>query len=169
MSCIAIAHDAHYDKLILRQWHYTSGQKTIVGSFYMFKDNKVFIEDINGEILSIPLSKVSDIDKAYVMEKYQNIVEINTNHKESYSLSLPIIILTIVSLLFLTIFIFYFSSVQQRKFLYPVLFVGILGTLFSFTQRLMKTTTDPNFINSAFIPFKPDVNTRWDNNYFSVS
>ena len=57
MSCIAIAHDAHYDKLVLRQWHFTSGQKTIVGSFYMFKDNKVFIEDINGEILSIPLSR----------------------------------------------------------------------------------------------------------------
>ena len=28
--------------------------------------------------------------------------------------------------------------------------------------------TDPAYIDSAFIPFKPDVNTRWDNTYFYV-
>ena len=165
---MTMAHDAHYDRLILRDWYLPKEHKNIKGSFYLYKDKKVFIEDINGEILSIPLSKVSDIDKAYVMEKYQNIVEINSNPKVSYSLPLTKIILTIVSLLLLTIFVFYFSSVQQRKFLYPVLFVGILSTFFSFTQRLMKTTTDPNFVNSAFVPFMPDVNTRWDNNYFYV-
>jgi hypothetical protein len=46
--------------------------------------------------------------------------------------------------------------------------VGIICTLYGFTQKLMKTTTDPNFVNSAFVPFKPNVNTRWDNNYFYV-
>jgi hypothetical protein len=35
-------------------------------------------------------------------------------------------------------------------------------------MKTMATTTDPLFVDSAFTPFKPDVYTRWDANYFYV-
>ena len=35
-------------------------------------------------------------------------------------------------------------------------------------QQLSKSTTDPIFIDAAFAPFKPNVATRWDENYFYV-
>ena len=57
-----MAHDAHYDRLILRDWYLPTEHKNIKGSFYLYKDNKVFIEDINAyvtlDIIQSALMKV---------------------------------------------------------------------------------------------------------------
>jgi energy-converting hydrogenase Eha subunit F len=55
---MTMAHDAHYDRLILRDWYLPKEQKNIKGSLYLYKDNKVFIEDINAKMLSIPFSSL---------------------------------------------------------------------------------------------------------------
>ena len=165
---MTMAHDAHYDRLILRDWYLPKEHKNIKGSFYIYKDNKVFIEDMNAKILSIPFSSLCDVDRSYVIDKYQKIVKINSPINESDSSLNGRFIFAIILLLCFSFFLFSKANQSQKKFLFPVLLVGIISTFYAFTQKMMKTTTDPNFINLAFAPFKPDVNTRWDNNYFYV-
>jgi len=48
--------------------------------------------------------------------------------------------------------------------------MGLLFSLLGFTNKVMQSMsiTDPYFVDSAFTPFKPNVYTRWDANYFYV-
>lgn len=52
----------------------------------------------------------------------------------------------------------------------PVFSILAMVTLYSFGYHphRLQTTTDPAFLESAFAPFKPKINTRWDNTYFYV-
>ena len=69
------AHDINYEKVILRNWSIEKENRFIEGSFYMYKNDMVYIEDINSNIISIPLSKLSDTDKAFVLQKSNKIAQ----------------------------------------------------------------------------------------------
>jgi hypothetical protein len=53
----------------------------------------------------------------------------------------------------------------------PVLLVGLITMLYGFRNRNLRdaqSLTDPLTVDSAFTPFKPGINTFWDNDYFHV-
>jgi hypothetical protein len=54
-----LAHDINYSKIILKQWNLDTEKKTISGSFTMFKNGEVYIEDANSKILHFPHSPIS--------------------------------------------------------------------------------------------------------------
>jgi hypothetical protein len=75
----------------------------------------------------------------------------------------------IVLLLFTLSYILYKSSDKKvKKYLTPVVFSGILITLFSFGKKAL-STTDPAFVQTAFAPFASTVSTTYDASYFYVN
>jgi multisubunit Na+/H+ antiporter MnhC subunit len=173
LSQISFAHNARNSQFIAKEWNIAKQNKTIVGSFFMYKNGNVFIEDVNGNISNFPLTLLSLDDQNYVVNKYQSIEKINYKKVNSiapstiktfdYKYLFVLFIIAIISIGF-----YQFASKKQLQLVIPLIIISASVTLFGFTTGLMKTTTDPLFVNSAFAPFKPEVNTRYDANYFYV-
>ncbi len=172
------AHNIDYNNLVLRHWSITAENKFVDGSFYMYKNGEVFIEDANRQVLHYPITCLSENDRSFVEHKQEAIAQLNNQifHKQTESFQLHSLFDTKfwVTILLLSGFgIFIFQSVERKqlKYLVPVLSVGLLTLLYSFTDKIHKallSTTDPNTVDSAFTPFKPNVVTHWDSTYFYV-
>lgn len=171
-SLSIFSHTINYDNVVLRHWSITKEDKYIDGSFVMLKNGKVYIEDKNEKIFYFPLSYLSKEDRAFVKKKNEWVKNINTisNQKTEvrqsfFDIKFWIILIT---LLVLTYYAYKLLDPKKTKYLYPVLSMGIIMSLYSFTKSAL-TTTDPAFVNSAFAPFASTVSTSWDNTYFYVN
>ncbi len=172
LSGFMFSHTLNYNKIVLRHWSIQKEHTFIDGSFSKFKNGLVSIEDAQNRIIDVPLQSLSAEDQLYVKNREDAIIAINTslstvNKAENVT---PFLIKSILIALFLFVFgIYIFRNIESKKrnYLIPIVSAGIIMTLFSFGKKML-TTTDPNFINSAFIPFIPNVHTSWDSNYFYV-
>ncbi|WP_264520184.1 T9SS type A sorting domain-containing protein [Flavobacterium sp. N1994] len=167
----AMAHTINYQNQVLRHWNIQKEHRFIDGSFSMMKDGKVYIEDAQNNIRSYPLNTLSEADQIYVKQREEQVVALNMNSTQNATESKEVFrvkLMGIVLLLLALAFWFYKAGSRNKvKYLAPILGIGILMTLYSFTKKMV-TTTDPNFVNSAFLPFVPNVATSWDNTYFYV-
>lgn len=172
------AHTINYDKVILKHWLVEKENKFVEGSFYMYKNGNVFIEDANDNIINYPLAYFSKADQTFALKKAEWVKELNYNRlvpetgkvekKSAFDIKFLVVVLILFGIGF------YFFRVRDKtksKYLIPILAVGVGMTLFSFTANVIKSLqsiTDPLFVDSAFTPFKPNVYTHWDANYFYV-
>ncbi len=178
MGNLLFAHDSHYDHSNQKHWTLARESKTFEGSFFMYKNGNVYIETDHDKIINYPLTAFSKEDQAFVLAKYARIEKLN--HQIAAQAKQPASVLSVFDakfFLFLALLIlsgFYIFKIvkkQKLKYLAPVFLIAVLFLLYSFTTKVigvLATTTDPAFVNSAFTPFKPSVNTRWDNTYFYV-
>ncbi len=172
-------HDMRYENIIPRTWEFKSKDK-IVGTFFLYRDGKVYIETPNHNLINYPLESLSKPDQQFVLNKYAAIEKLNhnvatlkqanTNYtspvKAGSNYKIPVLVFV---LLLLGFYFLKKSEKQKLKYILPVLFFGIAFATLSFTQRILRThSTSTAFIDSAFTPFKPNVYTRWDANYFYV-
>jgi hypothetical protein len=167
------AHNIDSENQNLRQWKLNKENKIIEGSFMMFKDAKVFIEDANHTILNFPIASFSKEDQEYVNQINKNIIAINTNVIYPADIKIPTSFYlkygTIALLLLvLTSVLFKYSDKKKLLYLLPVMALGVLFSLFSFAKKAF-STTDPLFVASAFAPFASTVSTTYDTNYFYVN
>ena len=178
LSNFLFAHDINYDKVILKNWHVEKENKTVDGSFYMYKNRNVFIEDANRKIVNYPLASFSKEDQMFALKKAEWVAELNykrlvqnTKPVEKQSpFDFKILIVTLI-LVLLGLYFYKVADRTKLKYSIPILSVGVVMTLFSFTTKVlqsMQSITDPLFVDSAFTPFKPNVFTHWDANYFYV-
>ena len=61
----------------IRQWSLTNNNQLTKASLLMFKEENVYLEKANGEILKYPLSSLSKDDRKFVNERYARIKELN--------------------------------------------------------------------------------------------
>jgi hypothetical protein len=160
----------------LKQWTISGQKSTIKGSFLMFKANEVYLEDAHHRVLHFPVTAFSVEDQSFIKEKYAQIEHLN---KEVLQAS-PAVTKTVKKGLTDAFLWFGFGLIlcvcllflaqKQRKLALAILSVCALAGSYSFKSKLETIFfgTDPAFIDSAFIPFKPAVNTHWDNTYFYV-
>ncbi len=172
LSHLIFSHTINYDKVVLRHWSIEKEHKQIDGTFIMFKNGMVFIEDANTRISKFPLTNLSKDDQAFVINKEKWVKNINTisTQKETSIQSVFNYKFWII-LILLVAFGYYIYSLSDRKkikYLYPVLFLGILMSLYSFTKKAL-SITDPAFLTAAFVPFSSTVSTSYDANYFYVN
>lgn len=172
------SHTINYDKVILKHWILVNENKSIDGSFHMYKDGEVYIEDFQNRILKYPLSSFCKEDQSYVLKKYEWVKKINnaTSVQPLSSVLLqqlgePKIWLILVLLVFLGGYLYKVTESKKLKYIIPIFSVGVISIFTAFTSKVnasLGTITDPLFIDSAFSPFKPKVYTHWDDNYFYV-
>lgn len=182
-------HDAHYQDTKPRIWETSSG--TVIGSFYLVKNDNVLIEEPSGNIRRLSIASLSPKDKEFIAQKQAWIEKINQVHKisakpnEGHSFNSAAttadakhpstnrseaMIITFV-LLALAFLIRFTPKLQPLRFAVPALATVILLTASSFTFRSMKwmgLSTRISFLDSAFSYYKPSISTRSDNNYYYV-
>ncbi len=175
---VMTAHTIGNDPVNIRHWSIEKEHKYVDGSFYMFKDGKVFIEDINYKVEGYPLLSLSDEDQVFALNKNEWVKEINKRiivpSKEEATPLFDFNFWMMIAALFLFgVYLFSFSNKRTIRYLLPVFAIGAVFTLYSFTGKVIKhlqsTITNPLTIDSAFTPFKPGVTTNWDTTWFYVS
>ena len=171
-SNFVFSHTVNYDKIVLRHWSIQKEHKFIDGTFMMFKNGNVFIEDANNTISKFSLTDLSKEDQAFVMKKVESVKNLNAIVPQEETGIQSILNYKFWIILFsLLAFGYYIYSVSDRKklkYLYPVLFLGIVMSLYSFAKKAL-STTDPAFLTSAFAQFSSTVSTTSDVNFFYVN
>jgi hypothetical protein len=176
-ASILFAHDSQ-EYAQLKHWIIAKDNKTIEASFMMLKNETVYLQDAEEHISQYPLSALAAADQAFVATKYQQIDKLNQpNFERSDNFrSSPNVLHAVLSQnvwligLFVFLLVSYVYSYRKReriKYIYSFLMLGFMVGLFSFSPN-PPPTTDPLFVDSAFIPFKSKVKTRWDMTYFYV-
>jgi hypothetical protein len=175
ISFISRAHDANYDRALIRNWE-TKDNKQIEASFYLQKEGVVYLEDVNGKIVKVLKSNLSDEDQLLINKKQSKIDALNKElqskklqgntavNTEPYKMgSIILVVALLVS--------FSFVSRQKRQYIVPICLAGFVALLVSFTTKQnhqLKSITNPAELEAAFLPFKSTINTRYDDIYFYV-
>ena len=172
LSNFVFSHTINYDNIVLRHWSIQKEHQFIDGSFSMMKNGIVYIDDAQNKIIKLPFSSLSSADQNYVNEREERVDALNkqTILKDSTeNITMFYAKFLIILLILLGLSFYFFKAIDKKKikYLLPILFVGVIMTLYSFSKKIL-TTTDPNFVNAAFLPFVPNIATSWDNTYFYV-
>ena len=177
ISLVALCHTIDINTLELRKWS-VNGKDKIHASFLMLKNEMVYLETEKSQTLKFPLQSFTPIDQQYIKSRYANIVRLNSpiNQKQELLLSSSIdykkIAAVLVLIMLLSILTYSFSGQYKFKYSLCILLVGCCSILYSFKMASYKraiSSTSPSAIDSAFTPFKPNVITSWDANYFYVA
>ncbi|MFN8308824.1 MAG: T9SS type A sorting domain-containing protein [Chitinophagales bacterium] len=173
-SLMNMAHQTGSNSLNWRIWK-VKNNKTETGSFLMLKANQVYIETGNGRVLHFPITELSAADAAFVNQKYTQIRILNANRIKGPFWGDQIGWNTLLLLATLMILLIAFTSIFAGKTNKPYFvyfsIVATLAVIFGFRKaglREISSSTSPGFVDSAFAPFKPNVSTYFDNNYFYV-
>lgn len=172
-STYLFAHKVSNEKAVLRLWHLSEENKTIEGSFFMFKDGNVYIEDAKSNVVHFPLNHFSKQDQDFALQKNAWIAQLNNELHATKNQPATDNRFWIVGLLLVGLwgYIFAIANKNKRRYFTPIPALGLLLILYGFTGKSIRsvlTTTNPLTLDSAFVPFKPNVYTRWDNTYFYV-
>jgi hypothetical protein len=159
------AHDIRSNDESIKTWIIEKENRTIKGTFLMFKNRVVYIEDANDQIKHFPLTSFKTEDQKNLKKEIERINSLNeplkvknsSNPNRISTFQLGIILITLISLGSVN---FFFTDKKRYIYTMPVFFASIGFTLYSFTN--------PTIINNAFMFFAPNVHTSWDNNYFYV-
>lgn len=171
----AFCHDPNTANVPLHKWTLANG-KHLQGSFLFMKNDAVYLESEQHEVVHFPLSDFSAADQAYAQAHYAQIEHLN----QTSSVVAPVIkanstvsvakigLLGLGLLTFVALLTWLFRS-KKRKWSLAFALLGLFGA-YGFKTQIAETMfgTDPAFIDAAFEPFKPNVHTFWDANYFYV-
>jgi hypothetical protein len=175
LACITISVSAHVGSSNALPQHYTIHQQKVEAYFYLLKNNEVYLEDMQHQIVHYPLSSFALLEQQNILARYKKIEMANqsivapassTTVNTKFYLALEILLAALFLFVAYQLFIS-FSFSKKLKYIYPVLLVGI-GTLLISADKKTRSTTDPLVVDKAFIPFKPNVYTHWDGAWFYV-
>lgn len=178
LNVAMFSHNLDMHQLKLHEWNLNNHQK-VKASLLMVKHNEVYLQLSDNITIHYPLSSFSAKDQAYISKRYTAIEQLNAQI-ETPTVSSPISkpsfnflragIITVILLVIWAIIYLRFKIVQL-KYLNYFLIVGLVSVGYSFTSnyiRRINSTSNPISVDSAFTPFKPNIVTHWDNNYFYV-
>ena len=127
VSNFMFSHTFNNDSVVLRHWSIKKENKVIEGTFMMFKNGTVFIEDANNTISKIPLTSLSNEDQAFVIKKVELVKNLNTIATRKETGIQRLLDYKFWTILFLLlIFGYYTYSISDRKkinYLQPILFL----------------------------------------------
>ena len=69
LNSMLVAHTTSNTHNVFRKWKLSYLNQTIDGSFLIYKNGTIYIEDINNKIMKIPLTSFSKEDQAYAIKK----------------------------------------------------------------------------------------------------
>lgn len=178
MSFMAFGHNHHdhqNETIPLKKWIFKDDVNSKEGSFLMYKNGEVYIENHHQEVIHFPLTSLAKIDQDFVMSKYAKIASINKKFttqnnvlaNESHATN-NLLYFGLIAILALSFVGFILIKNQKAKILIPVIGLGSAALFYGFKQKTLSFVTNPLTVDSAFAPFKNQVNTRWDNTYFYV-
>lgn len=169
-------HDLHDDHVILREWSLNDSSK-VNASLLMFKEELVYLQLEDSKVVHFPLASFSANDRQFILHKYGEILQLNAGSHpveqplSSSALSPFEVLVVLLTLVILFIMVYLRGDRLRFRQLGMLSVVTVSVLLFSFSRTTSMqpfSVTDPLFVDSAFAPFKPEVVTSWDSNYFYV-
>ncbi len=194
VSITLIAHPGgHFEqdgKLILNTWTLKSG-KEIKGNFSHVKSNRLFLEGIDGHLVSLPVDELSAQDLKLVQFKQARMAALNGGNEVSVKRAYSPANLSFYVMAFLLLVLLFIKSRRKDRQLVSKAInlnqstqaaVGIMFAIASFyackkaivtsagttpTNIIPKTRT--TFLDSSFADYKPGLETRSDASYYYVA
>ncbi|MFN8355900.1 MAG: YHYH protein [Spirosomataceae bacterium] len=151
--------------------------KSVRGNFLMSRNDSVFIQQANGNIISAPLSDFSFESRTNLTNKIAHLKQINSLQKPSeptsrFPITTGLILLLAICGLVIVCWL-RFSLIKPIILGSSTLLIVVIAckkdevsTNSSTSLGLAKT--DPLFLQTIFSPFKDLVKTRNDNTYFYI-
>ncbi len=175
---VSFSHNLDLKAIKTREWNLVDNSK-FKASFLMLKEGEVFLEKSNSETVHYHLNSFSNLDQEFIKERYaiiqkqnESIVISQSQETSSYTtFDYKKIIGVFLFLVAVWAFSYFIFQRQQLKYITYLLLVGLASIGYSFSAnylRRINSTTNPLSMDSAFVPFKPNVVTRWDNSFFYV-
>lgn len=178
-------HYHHNDGSFFKIWTLKSGG-TEIGNFSSGDLNYITLEQEEGRTLTIPFKDLCAEDQSIARIEIDKIDHLNEEHSNTISnnqITVPSHFLFYLVLIIITILLYFLGKKilnRRTNSLYSLKFAGAIELLLisfillSFNKNATNaiheiTKTSINFINSAFEPYKPEVTTHWDNDYFYIS
>ena len=163
------AHSGHeHDDVGLRTWILQGTSESLEASFLMFRDGEVYLERKDHSVVHYPLNAFKDDDQKLLNEKIKLIREVNgSNNLSGRPENKFPLVSVFLGFLALAILILSFKFRITGMARTAAVSIFVLALLAGFRTRAF-LGTDPEVIDKAFKPFKPAVNTFWDDNYFYV-
>lgn len=170
------AHSINEPDLPLRQWSVMENGTVVQGSFLFLRDAMVHIEKADHSVLSVPLADLGPEDRRFVRDREARIAQLNRPVPGSAAgpmegRSWAGAVMALILLAALGAWALRTAGQPALRTVMPVLLVGLITMLYGFRTRNLRdaqSLTDPLTVDSAFTPFKPGINTFWDNDYFHV-
>lgn len=187
----------HYHKedgIVLNTWRLKSGE-IVKGNFSFARDNKIFLEQKEGLIVSVSIEDLTIQDQKLASLRINKLAAVNTiriDNNHYYTPDLNKYILLSILLISILVLITLKKPVFQNYTLNPTMRLASTGFLFLFSGfiackksptstptstsnasvnpiEIVIPKTNTLFIDSAFTAFKPAISTNWDNTYFYIS
>ena len=171
-TAFSFAHDSSVNHHSLKTWH-LKNKEELKASFLFIADDMVSLEDEKGKIQTVPLSDFSLNDQYYLYQKKEQLARLNIPAflkdplKESSSSQGPFLL--ILSLMLAGVL--YISYLKRFRYLGLAALLAGLFLFYGFHDLSAPPSgvaTNPKTIDSAFLAFKPNVATWWNNTYFYV-
>ena len=162
----------------LHSWHVRGEKAPVRGHFLYSVDGKAVIQTETGAIQRFPLERLTEADRKKIAKKSAYIQSLHTNPSSSEAMrGLPqAFTWSVWALLALFVggLVWTFQRRRRISMAYPlaaaICLQASLFLLSAFGPAIQAiSTTDPQFVESAFKPFKPQVATSWNDQYFFVS
>lgn len=170
---------------LLKIWHLQNGQ-TIEGNFAYGNSERITVEQLHGNLQTIPLANLQTADRKIALIKLNRY---NSIHGQEFTETLPKTskpsfpgMHWIAFFLIATLALQVFSGDHQKKWLQPIgfasLFVGIIWACKTentispsnpSTTITTPTKTSISFLDSAFAPYKKTISTNYDDTYYYVN
>jgi hypothetical protein len=172
-SIAAFAHNINGSGQELSVWH-LKNKTTIHGSFLMSKGNDIFIENELNKTIKLTINAFEIEDLVFLQNEIKHIQNINNQRivtSNTIFNSRDFTKIFVFSFLLIgLLFISYIAEIRNKfRFATCIFIVGLSTIFFSFKPKFTTLLgTDPLVMDMAFQPFKPNVFTRWDNNFFYV-
>ncbi len=175
-GCSLSAHSLNGSDLPLRRWSVKENGAPVQGSLLFLQAGVVRIEKADHTVLSVPLAELAPEDQRFVRDRDARIARLNrplsgttAGWDKERSWAGPALALALLSALGL--WAVRTAGRPALRAVVPVLLVGVITLFYGFRTRNLRAAqslTDPLTVDSAFTPFKPGINTFWDNDYFHV-
>lgn len=169
-----LAHSGHdHDHAGMKSWTIQYEKSPIYGSFLMYKDGNIYIQKEDNAVVHFPLDRFSQYDQAILKSRIEKIDQINKSSSTGTNDEPNIVAFSwkyaLIFAIILGLFAYLLITMRFNWSLRAVIFIAVLGIM-GFTNNRLYTIikTDPLDIDKAFKPFKPDVFTSWDSDYFYV-
>ncbi|MDX2279616.1 MAG: hypothetical protein NW218_08510 [Saprospiraceae bacterium] len=171
LTC-SVAHNLEGAHAPLRVWHLNHKQ-SLNASFLMLKGECVYLENEEGKVLDLPLTAFSGADLAFIQNKQQEIATLNAPvapllAAPSRGISLQDGFWILAALAYLLFLAYVLPSKGKTWSLSAATLAAVFLLSFKLHVGTKLMGTDPQFVDSAFQPFKSNLATHWDNNWFYV-
>lgn len=166
LSTLLSAHTPDYGPVTLRHWTVAGAHKTFDGTFLLYKNNNVYIEELNHRVSHYSLASLSDPDQAFALKKHAWVTrlnaEVSTAHAQPQSAPAPVSFTTrflVLAGLFGLIgwYVLTVASPEWRRYVRPITLGLSMMLAFGFTKKALQaqqSTSDPLVLDAAFASFK---------------